>query len=1358
MGAYDVTISLANKTNYIWNDNTTSDKKFTLEITKAPASFIPPQPRSVYVSTTAQELITAGRSDDGTVYYAVDAPTGWSTEIPKRISYGKYKVYYYVSGDANHTSSEASFVEADILRRTPAPDVTARKLTYTGSNLQLADTDPNFDGSYEYEVWYSLDSGEEKNWSKAIPTAVDADSYTVYYKVDENDYYEGIEGNVTVTIDKATPQVSMNTYTWEYDGSEKLLAYATSDFGAVKYKINSGEWQSEYPKAINAGEYTVYYKIEETDNVKAADGNISTEIYKYNPALNPVGINEIYSDTDYALLSCSALPEFCKVEYSLNGTDWTTDIPKARNAGVYNVLYRITDNNGADNIMQKNGTISSEIRRRRPTINASYSPYIYFDNSVGHYSLITASADYGTVYYTVSTDNGATWSGETTTVPEATATGTYLVKYYVKEDSNVEASEENTITVHVEEKDPQISIDVDAAIVYTGEPVNLIKNIEAEVKNPTSEKTANPPQLKYMVNPDTVPISASSGDWSTTAPKGINVGTYTVYYCINPVSSGGDSLYTEQIFSVTVNIVPKEPEAPADINTIYGTNLNDIKSQLPEYYSFTDNLITKTGDVGEHTFKVHYHNTDNANYAEIDTTVKVIVSEAKENTPAIDIDYEQEQLIGFDPASSYTLNNEEEAHISSLDIDTDMIDSSVEIVAKSSDKNHGDSEAQTLSIPQRPDAPDEDNIEVRQAQYSSAVGRLYGIGADMEYSINGGDWVKGTGDEVATAQGNTVMVRYAASNTLKRFKSAPYSIEIKEYTASKLDTPDAAHIAIDFINEKLTGLDADSRYKVTDRNNKTYQITTDENGRADIDEEWMGESINFAKLGDILYTEDSDPSDNISIPERPDAPDATGGEAAINNVDNTMQWRKTTELGTEQYQNIVVAEGSASVTKAPDDYDVRYAATATSFASEAKQVTVTFAKEQTPEPVSDYPYIVNLDKDAIYEVTDPSGAVTTVTSDNEGRIPAREEWIEKTISLVRKGDGVLTVDSEAAEVEIHKQSQNAPDITAADQKITGVDDTMEYRKKGDENWISVPEGATEITELPAGEYEVRYKETEDKYASEPAVVTVTESDEPVVEPTAEPARKRGHSSRSNATPSPSPSASTSPITEPDATTEPSHGSGTPSLNTSDHFAYINGYLDGSFKPENKITRAEVAVIFAQLINDEVGDDNYASSFGDVPPDAYYSRYIGFLERYGILTGYEDGTFRPETYIKRAEFSVIVSKFANISETEKNLFTDVVDSDWATPYILKAHSAGYLDGYEDGSFHPYSDITRAETVSVINRVLGRVCDKEYVNENSNVIKLFNDVNASHWAYNDIIEASNAHKYENAGGAEHWTELE
>ncbi|MBQ2669221.1 MAG: S-layer homology domain-containing protein, partial [Clostridia bacterium] len=147
---------------------------------------------------------------------------------------------------------------------------------------------------------------------------------------------------------------------------------------------------------------------------------------------------------------------------------------------------------------------------------------------------------------------------------------------------------------------------------------------------------------------------------------------------------------------------------------------------------------------------------------------------------------------------------------------------------------------------------------------------------------------------------------------------------------------------------------------------------------------------------------------------------------------------------------------------------------------------------------------------------------------------------------------------------------------------------MEYRKKGDENWISVPEGATEITELPAGEYEVRYKETEDKYASEPAVVTVTESDEPVVEPTAEPARKRGHSSRSSATPSPSPSpsASTSPITEPDATTEPSHGSGTPSLNTSDHFAYINGYLDGSFKPENKITRAEVAVIFAQLINDE----------------------------------------------------------------------------------------------------------------------------------------------------------------------------
>ena len=419
---------------------------------------------------------------------------------------------------------------------------------------------------------------------------------------------------------------------------------------------------------------------------------------------------------------------------------------------------------------------------------------------------------------------------------------------------------------------------------------------------------------------------------------------------------------------------------------------------------------------------------------------------------------------------------------------------------------------------------------------------------------------------------------------------------------------------------------------------------------------------------------------------------AAGGEGAINNVDNTMQWRKTTEYGTELYQNISIPDGDNALEKAPGDYDVRYAATASSFASEAKLVTVTYAKEKTPEPKSDYPYITNLDKNAAYELTDPSGTVSTVTSDSEGRIPAAEEWLEKTVTLVKKGDGVITVDSEAATVEISK----------------------------------IPEQTPEPTTKP----------------------TTEPTTEPTAEPTTEPTRKSGHSRRSSATPSPSP----------EPTGEPSDNTDTPALNKNDHFAYINGYLDGSFKPENAITRAEVAVIFAQLLDDEMSDKDYTSSFADVSREAYYSRYIGFLEQYGILTGYEDGSFRPENYIKRAEFSVIVSKFTNTAETGSSIFTDVAESDWAMPYISKANAAGYLEGYEDGTFRPYNDITRAEAVSVINRVLGRVCDRDFVNGSTGSIKLFNDVSTSHWAYYDIIEASTAHKYVNGSKTEAWTEIE
>lgn len=138
------------------------------------------------------------------------------------------------------------------------------------------------------------------------------------------------------------------------------------------------------------------------------------------------------------------------------------------------------------------------------------------------------------------------------------------------------------------------------------------------------------------------------------------------------------------------------------------------------------------------------------------------------------------------------------------------------------------------------------------------------------------------------------------------------------------------------------------------------------------------------------------------------------------------------------------------------------------------------------------------------------------------------------------------------------------------------------------------------------------------------------------------------------------------------------------------------------------------------------------------------------------TVFEDGTFRPDIAVTRAEFAVIASKFDRLTDSDENVFTDIEDNFWAKPYILLAYKRGWVDGYEDGTFRPYNAITRAEVVSITNRMLERNCDKEYLENNPDEIKTYKDVTDEHWAYYDIEEASNAHLYVK-NPDEVWTEI-
>lgn len=211
------------------------------------------------------------------------------------------------------------------------------------------------------------------------------------------------------------------------------------------------------------------------------------------------------------------------------------------------------------------------------------------------------------------------------------------------------------------------------------------------------------------------------------------------------------------------------------------------------------------------------------------------------------------------------------------------------------------------------------------------------------------------------------------------------------------------------------------------------------------------------------------------------------------------------------------------------------------------------------------------------------------------------------------------------------------------------------------------------------------------------------------------------------------------------------------LNTEDHVAYIIGYEDGTVRPGANITRAEVATIFFRLLTDETREAYWsqANGFTDVPSEAWYNNAVSTLTRAGILDGYEDGSFRPNASITRAEFTKIaVSFFKHVGGASSNPFNDVPDSAWYAEFVKTAAELGLIDGYEDGTFRPNAPITRAEACTIVNRTLGRAPDKDNLLPEHEMLT-WPDNSRDAWYYAQIQEATNSHDYQWLGAIELWT---
>ena len=199
------------------------------------------------------------------------------------------------------------------------------------------------------------------------------------------------------------------------------------------------------------------------------------------------------------------------------------------------------------------------------------------------------------------------------------------------------------------------------------------------------------------------------------------------------------------------------------------------------------------------------------------------------------------------------------------------------------------------------------------------------------------------------------------------------------------------------------------------------------------------------------------------------------------------------------------------------------------------------------------------------------------------------------------------------------------------------------------------------------------------------------------------------------------------------------------LNKTDHFAYVIGYPDGTVHPNGQITRAEVATIFFRLLRDEVRDGAFttSNSYSDVAYGKWYNNPVSTMSALGIITGYPDGTFKPNKPITRAEFAAIAARFDETQSGKSATFSDVIGH-WAAKEIGIAYYNDWIKGYPDGTFKPDQNITRAEAMTLINRVLERKPESP-ADLLTNMNKWTDNMDTSKWYYLDVQEATNSHGY-------------
>ena len=216
--------------------------------------------------------------------------------------------------------------------------------------------------------------------------------------------------------------------------------------------------------------------------------------------------------------------------------------------------------------------------------------------------------------------------------------------------------------------------------------------------------------------------------------------------------------------------------------------------------------------------------------------------------------------------------------------------------------------------------------------------------------------------------------------------------------------------------------------------------------------------------------------------------------------------------------------------------------------------------------------------------------------------------------------------------------------------------------------------------------------------------------------------------------------------------------GKDALNTTDHYQYLIGYPDGNFAPNKGMTRAEAATMFTRLLRERpIKWRHYNAGLNDIRPGDWYADTVGYAVQRGIVSGYPDGSFKPNKPITRAEFAAIASRFDALAQGNAISFSDLAPSHWGYNAIRSAATKGWISGYPDNTFRPEQAITRAEVTAITNRMLNRHADLYWIDAHPRDVIRFGDVKRSDWYFEPIMEATMGHDFirDRDKKTEHWT---